>query len=112
MHKDEFKDQIVNYIQLAWKLVCMLRPYRKCNPTIGILKYEFNNKLLGGVTFFRVTSSVNWSQPYISSFNVNFDKSTVRLHYLNIFFMLTKFHGDQRLIAMSSINCLNSSFII
>ena len=41
---------------------------------------------------------------------MNFDKSTVRLHYLHIFFMLTKFLGDQRLIGMSSINCLNSSF--
>ena len=43
---------------MAWKLVCMLRAYRKCNPTVGFWKYEFNDKLLGGVTFFRVTSSV------------------------------------------------------
>ena len=43
---------------MTWKLACMLRPYRTCNPTIGFLKYEFNNKLLGGVTFFRVTSGV------------------------------------------------------
>ena len=28
------------------------------NPTVGFSKYEFNNKLLGGVTFFKVTSSV------------------------------------------------------
>ena len=41
---------------------------------------------------------------------MNFDKFTVRLNYLHIFFMLTKFQGDQRLIGMSSINCLNSSF--
>ena len=41
---------------------------------------------------------------------MNFDKYTVRLHYLYIFFMLTKFQGDQRLIATSSISCLNSSF--
>ena len=41
---------------------------------------------------------------------MNFDKSTVKLHYLHIFFVLTKFQGDQRLITMSSINCLNSSF--
>ena len=32
----------------------MLRPYTTCNPTVGFAKYEFNNKLLGGVTFFRV----------------------------------------------------------
>ena len=44
----------------------MLRPYRIYNPTVGFSKYEFNNKLLGGVTFFRVTSSLTWTQPYIS----------------------------------------------
>ena len=57
---------MVNYIQLAWKLACMLRTYRKYNPMVRFSKYEFNNKLLGGVTFFRVTSSVTWTQPYIS----------------------------------------------
>ena len=56
--KYEFIDQMVNYIRLAWKLACMLRPYRTCNPTDGFSKYELNNKLLGGVTFFRVTSGV------------------------------------------------------
>ena len=64
--KDEFKDQMVNYTQLAWKLACTLRTYRKCNPTVGFSKYEFNNKLLAGIIFFRVTSSVTWTQPYIS----------------------------------------------
>ena len=49
---------MVNYIQLVWKLECLLRPYRTCNPTVGFSKYEFNNKLLDGVTFFKVTSSV------------------------------------------------------
>ena len=44
----------------------MLRPYRTCNPTDGFSKYELNNKLLGGVTFFRVTSGVTWTQSYIS----------------------------------------------
>ena len=61
-----FKDHTVNYHRLAWKLACMLRTYRKCDPTVGFLKYEFNNKLLVGVTFFRVTSNVTWTQPYIS----------------------------------------------
>ena len=42
--------------------------------------------------------------------DVNFDKSTVRLHYIHILSMLAKFHGDQRLIFMLSINCLNLSF--
>ena len=36
----------------------MLRPYRACNPTVGFSKYEFNNKLLGLVTIFRVTLGV------------------------------------------------------
>ena len=95
---------------MAWKLVCMLKPYRICNPTFGFSKYEFNNKLLGDVTFLRVTLGVTWIQPYISYFDVNFDKSTVRLHYLHTFFVVSKFQGDQRFIGLSSINCLNSSF--
>ena len=43
---------------IGMKLACMLRTYRKCNPTVGFSKYEFNNKLLGDVTFFRVMSGV------------------------------------------------------
>ena len=39
---------------MAW----MLRPYRTYNPMVGFSKYEFNNKLLGGVTFFRVMLGV------------------------------------------------------
>ena len=52
---------------MAWKLACMLKPYRTYNPTIGFSKYEFNNKLLVSVTFtfFRVASDVTWTQPYI-----------------------------------------------
>ena len=49
---------MVNYTWLSWKLACMLRTYKKCNATVGFWKYEFNNKLLTGVTFFRVTSGV------------------------------------------------------
>ena len=56
----------VNYTRLAWKLACMLRAYRTCNPTVEFTKYEFNNKLLGGVTIFRVTLGVIWTKPYIS----------------------------------------------
>ena len=64
--KDEFKDQMVNYTQFTWKLACMLRTYRKCNPMVEFSKYKFNNKLLDGVTFFRIMSSATWTQPYIS----------------------------------------------
>ena len=81
----------------------MLRTYRACNPTVGFSKYEFNNKLLEGVTFFWITSCVTLTKAYISYFDMNFDKFTIKLYYLHIFFMLTKFQGDQRLIAMSSI---------
>ena len=49
---------MVNYIRLARKLACMLKTYRKCDPMVGFSKYEFNNKLLVGVTFFRVISRV------------------------------------------------------
>ena len=64
--KDEFIDQMVKYIWLAWKLVWMLRPYRSYNPMVGFSKYEFNNKLLGDVIFFWVTPNVTGTQPYIS----------------------------------------------
>ena len=40
---------------IGMNLACMLRIYRTCNPTVRFSKYEFNNKLLGDVTFFRVT---------------------------------------------------------
>ena len=51
---------------MEWKLACMLKTYRTCNPTVGFTKYEFNNKLLGCVTFFRVMLGVTQTQPYIS----------------------------------------------
>ena len=54
-------DQMVNYIWLA----CILRTYKTYNSTIGFSKYEFNNKLLGGITLLRVTSSVTWTPIYI-----------------------------------------------
>ena len=57
---------MVNYTRFAWKLACMLRTYRKCNPMVGLSKYEYNNKLLSGVTLFRITSGVTWTQPSIS----------------------------------------------
>ena len=51
-------DQKVNNIWLAWKLACMLSTYKTCNSMVGFLKYEFNNKLLGGVKLLRVTLGV------------------------------------------------------
>ena len=51
---------------MEWKLACILRIDRIYNPTVAFSKYEFNNKLLGSVTFFWVTSGVTWTKPYIS----------------------------------------------
>ena len=42
---------------MAWKLAAMLRTYKTCNSTVEFSTYEFNNKLLGGVIFLRVTLS-------------------------------------------------------
>ena len=52
-------DRMINYIWLIWNLACMFRTYKTCNSTVGFSKYEFNNKLLSGVTLFRVTQSNN-----------------------------------------------------
>ena len=54
---------MVNYIWLALKLACMLRKYIKCDPTVRFSKHEIKNKLLIGVTFSTVTSSLTWNQP-------------------------------------------------
>ena len=36
----------------------MLRTYRTYNSTVRFSKYEYYNKLLGGITLLRVTSGV------------------------------------------------------
>ena len=43
--------------------------------------------------------------------DVNFDKFTVRLHFLFIYSMFVKFSEDQILIVMSSIKYLNFKFL-
>ena len=58
-------DWIVNNIRLTWKLAKMLKTYKTCNWTVRFSKYEFYNKLLGGVILFRITPDVTWIQPYI-----------------------------------------------
>ena len=65
------------------------------------------------MSWIQVTPSVtlnNVTSLNIFYLDVNFDKSTVRLYYLCIFSILSKFQGDQISIVMLSINCLNSSF--
>ena len=56
-------DQMVNNIQLTWKLAELLRTYRTCKSTVWFSKYKFYNKLLSGVTLLRVTPSVTRTQP-------------------------------------------------
>ena len=43
------------------KIGMHVRPYRTCNPTVEFSKYKLSNKLLSGVTFFKITSDVTWN---------------------------------------------------
>ena len=56
-------NQIVNNIQLTWKLAWLLRTYKTCNSSVRFSKYEFYKKLLGGVTSLRVIPYVIRTQP-------------------------------------------------
>ena len=56
--KNEFTDWMINNIQLTSKLAWMLRTYKTCNSTVRFSKYEFYNKLLGGVILLRVISGI------------------------------------------------------
>ena len=58
-------DQMINNIQLTWKLIWMLKTFRTYNSTVEFSKYEFYNKLLGDVILLRVTLGVTWTRPYI-----------------------------------------------
>ena len=53
-------DEMVNNIQLTWKLAWLLKTYRTCNSMVGFSKY-----LLNDVTLFTITLGVTWTQPYI-----------------------------------------------
>ena len=46
--------RITNNIQLIWKLTKMFKTYKTYNLTVRFSKYEFYNKLLGGVILLRV----------------------------------------------------------
>ena len=58
-------DQMVNNIQLIWKLAWLLKTYRTCNSTVEFSKYEFHNKLLSNVTLLRVTPGITWIQSHM-----------------------------------------------
>ena len=59
MKMGEFIDQMINNIQLAYKL----KTYKTCNPMVRFSKYEFNNKLFSGVILLQVTLDVTLTQP-------------------------------------------------
>ena len=72
-------------IQFTWKFAWMLRTYRTCNSTIGFSKYEFYNKLLGGVTLLRIIPDVTWIQPiyiyiYINTYTHTYIRT--RIYYM------------------------------
>ena len=54
-------DQMINNIQLIWKLTWMSRTYRTCNLMMGFSKYVFYNKLLSGITLFIATPGITWT---------------------------------------------------
>ena len=56
-------DQMVNNIQLTWKLAWLLRTYRTYNSTVVFSKYKFYNKLLGGVTLLKIILDITLTQP-------------------------------------------------
>ena len=49
---------------------------------------------MGWIQVTHIITLNNVILPNIFSLDANFDKSTVRLHYLCIFFMFAKFQGD------------------
>ena len=48
---------------------------------------------------------------FILLLDVNFDKSTIELHFFLISSVFANFQKDQRTIAISSIKCLNFEFL-
>ena len=71
-----------------------------------LIKSKFSKYLIKSTKYVTLNLS-NVTSLNIFLLDVNFEKSTVELHYIHIFFMLAKFQGNQRSIVMSSINCLN-----
>ena len=71
----------------------MLRTYIAWNPTVGFPIYEFNKKLLGGI----------WIR-------YEFWQIYREITLFSYIFYAYKFQGNKKLITMSSINGLDSSF--
>ena len=71
-------DQMVNNIQLTWKLAWWLRTYRTCNSTVWFSKYKSYNKLSVGVILLRVTLGVIWTQLYIYIYKSKLRENPIR----------------------------------
>ena len=54
MKMGEFIDQMINNIQLAYKL----KTYKMYNPMVRFSKYKFNNKLFSSITLLQITLGV------------------------------------------------------
>ena len=79
----------------------VLRPHR----SIG--KKHINYDLSYGQSL-----AIKLVAQYFFLLEINFDKSTIGLHFLSMSFMLAKFLENSKSIAMSSsINCLNCKFL-
>ena len=72
----------------------------------NVIKFwtKFGNKF--GCTL-KVTTSLN----IFFFLDVNFDNSTIELHFFLISSILAKFQEDQRSIIILSIKCLNLKFL-
>ena len=64
----------------------MLRTYRICNSNVGFSKYEFYNKLLGGVTLFYIFILVHLFCKYITS-----EQPNIQYHIAQSYSNLIKF---------------------
>ena len=93
---------MVNNIQLIRKMIWMLRTYRTCNPMVGFSKYEFYNRLLGGIILFRVTPGITWTQLLSLSLSLYI---YIRL-ILDLIFMIYLIWPPERTILTSSLSLL------
>ena len=88
-----------------------IREHKKTQFEIIICVYNTMNMCVYvRVQVTRIITLSNVTPLNIFYLDVNFDKSTIKVHYLRIFSILEKFQGDQRLIVMLSFNFLNSNF--
>ena len=75
---------------IGMKIGMHVKTYKTCNSTTGFSKYEFNSKLLSGVTLIRVTLSVCISNTILAMyFNVSINYlSNIKCNFIMIFYHL------------------------